>query len=266
SPRRAFWRIASSDLCRSKLSSNAAISPFNAEKQTMIHEIRIVESIEVHQHRAHQAAHPDQVMPVATVPRQSRSLDANHGADFAAADFSDQALESGALHQAGPRASQVVVDHHDLLKAELARLVGQAILPSLALLVLKHLLGGRLPKVNDRPSMQPLIREFRIHSDLLLTSAGPHWEWRPSRAARLARGRVPAVRSEEVPPALDRAGLDSVAGLQTSDRISCFSSCDGDVTEALSQEEDFCKLVRRSRSSLSPSTAIAGCPQENAVH
>ena len=43
--------------------------PFHAEKQTIIHEIRIVDSVEVHQHRGDQAAQSDQVMPVAAVPR-----------------------------------------------------------------------------------------------------------------------------------------------------------------------------------------------------
>jgi hypothetical protein len=32
-------------------------------------------------------------------------------------------------------------------------------LPSLTLLVVKHLFGGRLPKVDDRPPFQPFIRE-----------------------------------------------------------------------------------------------------------
>ena len=144
-------------------------------------------------------------MPVAAVTRQSRRLDAKHGADFAGAYFSDQALKAGALHQPRPCASQVVVDHEDVPKAELARLVGQA-------------------------------------------------------------GRVPVVRPEEVPPAHDRATPGSVAGWRTSDVMACLSSCGGDSTEALSQEEEFCKLVRKSRSSLSASMAIAGFPKENWPH
>src|SRR6267143_157144 len=44
------------------------------------------------------------------------------------------------------------------------------------------------------------------------------------------------------------------------------SPCDsGDVAEALSQGLDFSKLLRRSRSSLSASMAMAGGPKENAV-
>src|SRR5579875_670091 len=231
---------------------------FHAEKQTIIDEVRIVDSIEVHQHRACQAAQPDQVVPVAAVPRQPRRLDAKHGAHFASTDLSDQALQSGALHQAGPRASLVFIDHEDVRKAELACLVGQALLPSLALLILKHLFGGRLPKVNDRPPIQSLIREFRVHSDLLSASACPRSERLRGRATRRERGRVLVVRSEKVPWAHDRARPDSVADSQNADGISCLSSCDGDLTEALSQEEAFCKMVRRSRSSLSASMAIVG--------
>jgi hypothetical protein len=43
-----------------------------------------------------------QVVPVAAVLCQSRSLDAKHSTDFAGADLRDQALKSGTLHQTGP--------------------------------------------------------------------------------------------------------------------------------------------------------------------
>jgi hypothetical protein len=39
-----------------------------------------------------------------------------------------------------------------------------------------------------------------------------------------------------------------------------------DATEALSQQEDFFKVVSRSRSTRSASTAIVGRPKENSVY
>jgi hypothetical protein len=42
---------------------------------------------------------------------------------------------------AGSRASKILVDNLDLLEAELASVIGQAILPALALLVVNHLSG-----------------------------------------------------------------------------------------------------------------------------
>jgi hypothetical protein len=48
-------------------------------------------------------------------------------------------LEPRELHLAGPRASKILVDDLDLLEAKLASVVGQAILPALAFLVVNHL-------------------------------------------------------------------------------------------------------------------------------
>ena len=48
-------------------------------------------------------------------------------------------LEPRTLHLAGPSASKILVDYLDLLEAKLACVVGQAILPALAFLVVNHL-------------------------------------------------------------------------------------------------------------------------------
>ena len=50
-------------------------------------------------------------------------------------------LESRALHLPGSRASKILVDYLDLLEAKLASVVGQTILPALALLDVNHLSG-----------------------------------------------------------------------------------------------------------------------------
>jgi hypothetical protein len=162
------------------------------------------------QDRARQAAEPNQVVPVTTVARQPRRLNAKHGADRAAANFSDQALKSGTLYQAGSRASQVIVDHEDVPKAEFACLVDQAVLSSLALLVLKNLLGGGLPKVNDRSSAQSLTREFGIHS-LLLSTSRPRLPRRRAQAGRRAPEPVLAGRLAEVAPTAGSVRVDSIA-------------------------------------------------------
>ena len=81
------------------------------------------------------------MMPVPTVTGRARSLNTKHGANLSRADFRNQMLESRALHLAGSRASKILVDYLDLLEAKLASVVGQAILPALALLVVNHLSG-----------------------------------------------------------------------------------------------------------------------------
>jgi hypothetical protein len=50
--------------------------------------------------------------------------------------------------------AQILVDNFHLLEAELAGVIRQAILPALALLVVNHLPGRRLPNVNDSPPLQ----------------------------------------------------------------------------------------------------------------
>jgi len=79
------------------------------------------------------------MMPVSAVTGQAGSLNAKHGAHLSRADFRNQMLEPRALHLAGPRASKILVDYLDLLETKLASVVGQAILPTLALLVVNHL-------------------------------------------------------------------------------------------------------------------------------
>src|SRR3984893_8669545 len=74
-------------------------SPLHPKKQTIIHDIRIVDSIEIHQDRSDHATQLDQMMPVAAVARQSRSLDAKDSACFAAAHLGHQTLESRALNE-----------------------------------------------------------------------------------------------------------------------------------------------------------------------
>ncbi len=79
------------------------------------------------------------MMPVSAVTGQAGSLNTEHGANLSRADFRNQMLEPRPLHLAGTRASKILVDYLDLLEAKLASVVGQAILPALAFLVVNHL-------------------------------------------------------------------------------------------------------------------------------
>ena len=100
---------------------------------------RIVDAIWIDHDGAHQAAEFDEMMPVSTVTGQAGSLNAKYGANLSGADFRNQMLEPRTLHLPGPRASKILVDDLDLLEAKLASVVGQAILPALAFLVVNHL-------------------------------------------------------------------------------------------------------------------------------
>ena len=112
---------------------------FEAQQEPIIEDARIVDAIWIDHESAYQAAEFDEMMPVSTVTCQARSLNAKQGANLSRADFRNQMLESGAFHLAGPRTSKILVDYLDLLEAQLPSVVGQAILPALAFLVVNHL-------------------------------------------------------------------------------------------------------------------------------
>src|SRR6516164_374119 len=104
------------------------------------------------------------MMPVTAVTGKAGSLNAKHGADPSRADLRNQMLESRALHLAGPRAPEIVVDDLDLLEAKLASVVGQAILPALAFLIVNHLSRRRLTNIDDGAPLQMVRRYFGIHA------------------------------------------------------------------------------------------------------
>jgi len=141
------------DLCRSS-SVNAAHLSFHAQEQTIIHQIRIVDSIESSKHRAHQAH--IQIRWCQSRPfRANREASMQNTAPTSPVQTSgNQALKSLPPRRSTkpdpvrPRSSSIT---RTSPKTEVACLVGQTILPSLTLYGLKHLFVGRLPKVDDRP-------------------------------------------------------------------------------------------------------------------
>jgi hypothetical protein len=81
------------------------------------------------------------MMPVTAVASQSGSLDTEDRAHTPGAHFGNQSGKTRAIHLSGTRTSKVFVDDLDLLKPELARLVGQGVLTPLALQVIGNLNG-----------------------------------------------------------------------------------------------------------------------------
>src|ERR1700759_3904757 len=94
------------------------------------------------------------MMPIAAIAGESRCLYAKHCAYLSGADLSDQVFKARPFHLTRAGTAQILVDNFDLLKAELAGVIRQAILPALALLVVNLLPGIRLPNVNESPPLQ----------------------------------------------------------------------------------------------------------------
>jgi hypothetical protein len=115
--------------------------PFQTQQQPVVDELRVIHAVDIYPHGIHPPAQLDQLVPVAAVARQTRRRETEDGAHFATQHFGDQALKAWALHQAGARASQIFIDHHDILKAQPTRLIHQAILAARALLGVQDLVG-----------------------------------------------------------------------------------------------------------------------------
>src|SRR5690348_10385161 len=81
---------------------------------------------------------------------------------MALADGGEELLEAGAGYpRAGP--SEIVIDHLDRGPAELARAIGERVLPTSALRIVEQLLGGGLAHVDDRLAREVVRRDLRHH-------------------------------------------------------------------------------------------------------
>src|SRR5687767_2518191 len=89
----------------------------HTQQQTIVRPARIVNAVRIDDFGANEPAELEQVMPVASVTRESRSVQAQHGSDFAGANLSDQPFESGSHHTATGGAPKIIVDDLDAAKS-----------------------------------------------------------------------------------------------------------------------------------------------------
>jgi hypothetical protein len=78
-------------------------------------------------------------MPVAPIAGKARSFYAKDRSNLAGADFGHQSLEAGSFDQPGARTPEIVIDDHDVAKAEAAGSIRQTVLPQLAFMVMEDL-------------------------------------------------------------------------------------------------------------------------------
>src|SRR6266550_3791980 len=144
-------------------------------------------------HDAEHRAEFEQLMPVPIVAGEPRSVEADHEPGVTKADLSDQLLESMALDAARTRFAEILVDDLYALMGppQTDGAIDQAILQLRALLMLPHLVQGRLPHVNigqfgAMRRREPLVSELR---------GGQH-----ERSPPLARPRSPASVASTLRP------------------------------------------------------------------
>jgi hypothetical protein len=108
------------------------------------------------------------MMPVTPVSGQTRGFDTKDGAYLSGTDLGNKPLESGAFDQTGAGAPEIIVNHSDVAEAQLSGTIYQAVLATLALLVMQHLARRGLTDVDDGSPPKVFISQFRVHRFLRL--------------------------------------------------------------------------------------------------
>lgn len=125
-----------------------ADAALHTQKQAIVRPARIVDTVEIDHPRLNQTAELEQVMPVTTVARQTRGIEAKHGADLPGTQSCHQTLEARPGHHAARRPAKIVVDDLYTPKPAGPGDLYQLVLPSLALEIDLDLRRRRLPDVD----------------------------------------------------------------------------------------------------------------------
>ena len=131
---------------------------FKSQQQPVVENTRIVDSIGIDNDRAHQSAEFDQMVPVPAIAGQARGFDAEHSSYFSRADLCYETFESGPLNFAGAGTPEVLIDNLNLMKSKLAGVIGQSILPALALQIVNHLTWRGLSNRDNSTALEQFNR------------------------------------------------------------------------------------------------------------
>ena len=158
-------------------------SALQPEQEATVALARRIDRVLVDQYRVDHAAHLDQLLPVAAVPRKARDLARRYGADLAETDFGHHAVEAGTGDRASRGPAQVLVHDLDLREAEGLEPTRHGVLQRATLAVVHDLVGRGLPDIENRLAAQMLRPDLLRHHDRPLPL--------PERRAR-ARGPASA--------------------------------------------------------------------------
>jgi hypothetical protein len=126
-----------------------ADAALHAQEKTVVRAAGVINPVEIDDARAYKTAKLQQVMPVAPVASEPRSVETQHGADIAGAEPRHQSIEARPRHRPARRSPEIVVDNLHVAEASAARFVDQLILAALTFEVGLDLALRRLPDVHD---------------------------------------------------------------------------------------------------------------------
>ena len=137
--------------------------PADPEHQAIRGRGRVVDPVLVRDQRRRPAAQVHEVVPVGVVARQPRHLQAHHDPHLGPCHRPDETRKPRPRLRGGAAAALVLVEDHDLPFAPPQRsgLLGEAVLPPLALHVLAHLLERGLADVDERRTLEVLGADLR---------------------------------------------------------------------------------------------------------
>jgi hypothetical protein len=198
---------------------------------------RVVDAILIHNDRTDQAAELNQGMPVTPISCQPRHLEGEDCTNPAFANRRQQALKARPAN-AGSRTAKIVVNHNDVLPAQVSCTVSKTTLTAAALVIMHQLIRRRLTNVDIGPTTQVLRRYLRHRPP-----PRPLSPWKPRSAlpeATAASGSSElAIEPSAVPP--PRTDL-------LADGPTCASSCPFSVFESDRRKTRSASIsMRRSR-------------------
>jgi hypothetical protein len=98
------------------------------------------------------------MVPVPAIAGQARRFDAEYSSHFPRANLCYETFESRPLHFAGAGTSEVLIDDLHLTKSKLAGVIGQPILPALALQIVNDLAWRGLSNINNSTALEQFDR------------------------------------------------------------------------------------------------------------
>src|SRR4051812_5904764 len=126
-----------------------ADAALHAQEQTVVRATRIVDPLDVNDARFDEPAQFEQVVPVASIPREPRGIQAQHGSNVPSAQGSHEPLEAWSGHHAAGGLTQIVIDDLDGVEPPSSCDLDEFVLLALALPIELDLGGRRLPDIDD---------------------------------------------------------------------------------------------------------------------
>lgn len=116
---------------------------------------RRIDRFLVDEHGVDDTAHLDELLPIAAITGKPRHLPRRDCADLAEADLRHHPVKANARDATGGRRSaEIVIDRLDAGPAERCQAIAHRVLKRAALPVVQHLMGRRLPYIQERLAFQ----------------------------------------------------------------------------------------------------------------